>query len=125
MQTNRAGRDAAFAQALRAGTMASRNGSAMVTPTPLRTARRERGFCVMYMIAGLAGLAIRCSLFAVRDSVFGIRKFAVRLDLLPLSRNVSRAAIRRRLRARRHPERRAVHDTEDVGRHSMLILRRV
>ena len=34
-----------------AGTIASRNGSAMVTPTPLRAVRREMCFCVMNMSA--------------------------------------------------------------------------
>ena len=41
---------AAWADA-RAGTIASRNGNAMVTPTPLRTVRRDSCFCVRYMSA--------------------------------------------------------------------------
>ena len=41
---NRTFRGAAWAHAERAGTMASRNGSAMVTPTPFSTVRREMCF---------------------------------------------------------------------------------
>ena len=41
---------AAWAEA-RAGTIASRNGNAMVTPTPFRTVRRDSCFCVRYMSA--------------------------------------------------------------------------
>ena len=42
---------AVFASAVRAGTIASRNGSATVTPSPLRAVRRERCFCVMNIVA--------------------------------------------------------------------------
>src|SRR5258708_30227930 len=40
---------AVFAHAVPAGTIASRNGSAIVTPIPLRTVRRDRAFFVRYM----------------------------------------------------------------------------
>ncbi len=43
---------AVFAHTVRAGTIASRNGSAIVTPIPRRTVRRET--CFFVMIIGLS-----------------------------------------------------------------------
>ena len=40
-------RGAVLAKAVLAGTIASSNGSATVTPTPFSTVRREMCFCVM------------------------------------------------------------------------------
>src|SRR5688500_8130193 len=50
---------AACAEA-RAGTMASRNGSAMVTPAALSTVRRDNCFWVRYIVSAPAG-ALKCA----------------------------------------------------------------
>src|SRR4030095_13694664 len=103
MQTNRVGRDDTFAHTLRAGTIASRNGSAIVTPTPLRTARRERCFCVMYMVAlfSLSLIAVRYSqerfhasfLLLLSSFFFLLSCFLFLLSLSPLSSYVGGAAV--------------------------------
>ena len=51
MQASRTLPAAVCARAVRAGTMASRNGRATVTPRPLRAARRDRCFCVMNIVS--------------------------------------------------------------------------
>jgi hypothetical protein len=47
MAANRIGFDRVLAKTLRAGTMASSNGNATVTPNPRKTSRREMCFFVM------------------------------------------------------------------------------
>jgi hypothetical protein len=42
---------AVLANTVRAGAIASRNGSAIVTPMPRRTVRREMCFCVIYIVS--------------------------------------------------------------------------
>ena len=82
---------AGLASSVRAGTIASRNGSATVAPMPRRTVRREMCFLVRYIGSPVAA--------SRRPTVSSLRRW------LP----------------RAHAERRALHDADDERREMILV----
>src|SRR5688500_5377211 len=100
---------AACAEA-RAGTIASRNGSAIVTPAALRTVRRDNCFCVRYM--GVSHPRLKST---------GHTKNALPLTL----DHFSGAPLIVTFVRRAHPERNAIHHAQHVSRQAIALLVRI